>query len=107
MSIMRKIQIKQAALLLSLVYLFLSSHMMIGEGRHALENVHHASHAARHSSLICAWMCTASTSIHSANPNINQSFNPSFEKLAVSNEPFSKHLSVFYFHGRSPPVVLS
>jgi hypothetical protein len=105
--ILRKTQIKQTAILLTLLYLFLSSHILVGGEWHALEHARRTSHTARHASLICAWMCSASTSVHSANPNLDQSFNPSFENLAVSTEAFSNHLSVFYFYGRSPPVVLS
>jgi len=102
-----KNRIKHKALVLSLIYLFLSGYMMVGEERHGLEHLRHAGHAARHASLICSWLCAASTSIHSANPNINQSLNPFFENLAVSAGPISKRLSVFYFHGRSPPVASS
>ena len=102
-----KNQIKQRALVLSLVYLFLSGYMMVGEQRHAFEHVRHSGHAARHASLICSWMCSASTSVLSANPNLNQGLNPSFESLAVSAGPISKRFSVFYFHGRAPPVASS
>jgi hypothetical protein len=103
-----KTQIKQRALILSLVYLLLSGFMMVGEQQgHALEHVRRARNTVRHPSLICAWMCAASTSIHSANPNLRQRLNASFEDLVVSAEPFPSHLSVFYFHGRSPPVGLA
>ena len=102
-----KNQIKQRALVLSLVYLLFSGYMMVGDQGHALEHARRARHTVRHPSLICSWMCAASTSLRSANPNLGQRLNASFEDLVVSAGPFSSHLSVFYFHGRSPPVGLA
>jgi len=102
-----KSRIKQKALVLSIIYLFLSGYMMVGEQRHVFEHARRGNHTTRHASLTCSWMCATSASVDSANPSLNEGLNPSFEDLVASAEPFPVRLSVFYFHGRSPPVGLS
>jgi len=106
--ILKKTQIKQTAIFLTLVYFLASSHvyMMIGMGRHALEHVHHASHVAHHASSICAWMC-ALAAAHSTNTEFSQSFHLSFENRLVYSEPVFNDPTVFSFYIRPPPVTLS
>jgi hypothetical protein len=98
-----KNQVKQTAVLLSLVYLFLSSHMMIGGAGHALEHMRRTNSRPRHASFVCSWTCAASTSVQSANPSLSEKLNPTFEELIVSDKPSYDRLSIFYFQGRSPP----
>jgi len=106
MDITRKSQIKQTALLLTLVYFFLSSYMMIGVERHVLGHEHHAHHAAQHSSFICAWMCSASTFVHSTDQDLDQSSRFSFESLTGFIERFLSNLTIFSFFIRPPPIFL-
>ena len=106
MRTLKKTQIKQTALLLALVYFFLSSYMTIGVERHALEHQHHANHAARHASFICAWMCGASTFVHSTDQDLDQSFRLSFASLPGFIERFVRNLTIFSFHIRPPPISL-
>jgi len=107
--ILKKTQIKQTALLLTLAYFLLSSHvyMMTGMEENVSSHGHHAKHVAHHASSFCNWMCGASTFIHPANPSFSQNFDASFGNLATYVEPFSGNLSVFNFRDRSPPVSLS
>jgi len=106
MSTLKKTQIRQTALLLTLVYLFLSSYMMIGVERHALGHEHHANHSARHASVVCAWMCGASTFVHSTYQVLDQSSRLYFASLPGYIERFLSDLSGFSFHIRPPPSSL-
>jgi hypothetical protein len=101
--------LKKSALLLTLAYFLVSSHvyMMVGMEQDVSMHGHHAQHVAHHASSFCNWMCGASTFAHPANPSFSQNFNASFDNLAAYIEPFSYNLSVFYFRDRSPPVSLS
>lgn len=103
----RATTIKSTALLLTLVYLFLSGFMAVEAEQHALKHEHGADHAAHHSSLICDWMCAASSVVHSADPELTQQFIPSFVRTAVYVERFPNNLSIFSFHIRPPPVSVS
>jgi len=105
--ILKKTQIKQTALLLTLVFSLVSSYMVIGVERGVLGHEHHARHVAQHSASLCNWMCGASTFIHPVNPSFSQNSDAFFDNLAVYVEPFSGNLSVYNFRGRSPPVSLS
>ena len=103
----RKTQIRQTALLVTLVYLFLSSSVIIGAERHALKHQHNTDHAAQHASFICTWMCASSSFVHTSDPVLNQTAQPSVENLAVYNERFLNPLSIFSFRIRPPPNPLS
>jgi len=104
---MRKTQIKQTALALTLVYLFLSGFMTAGMQGHAPTHEHGSNHAAQHSSLICDWMCTASSFVHTSDQVLNQTTQPYSENLTAYHEYFLNPLSIFSFHIRPPPVSLS
>jgi hypothetical protein len=104
---MRKTQIKQTALVLTFVYLFLSGFMAVGMEGHAPTHEHGSNHAAQHSSLICDWMCTASSFVHSGSPSLNQSFGPSFEKPVIDSGRFLGTPFIFSFYIRPPPVSIS
>ncbi|MBI3609581.1 MAG: hypothetical protein HY204_02630 [Nitrospirae bacterium] len=104
---MRKTQIKQTALVLTLVYLFLSGFIMVGAGGHAAHHSDSADHAAQHASFICNWMCAASTFVQSANPRLSQRLTLSFENLAGYADGFYGIRSVISFYIRPPPVSVS
>jgi hypothetical protein len=104
---MRKTQIKQTALALTLVYLFLSGYMTTGMQGHAPTHEHGSNHAAQHSSLICDWMCTASSFVHTSDQVPNQTTQPFVENLPVHVGRFLNPLSIFSFHIRPPPIPLS
>ena len=61
---MPRVWIKQTALLFTLVYFFSIGLVMVRAEGHALRHEEHASHAKRHASFICAWMCAGSTFVH-------------------------------------------
>lgn len=98
----RKAPIKKTALLLVLVYLFLSGFVMIGAAEHAAEHGHGAKHTTQHASFICTWMCAASSFVHQADQNLSQSSNPPYESLTGYIERFASNSSIFSFHIRSP-----
>lgn len=103
----QKAQVKQkTALVVLLVYLLLTSLIMVRAERHALKHEHHGSHAAQHASFICTWMCAASTFVHSADQKVSQRLHPSFENLTLSIEFSLKDLSIFSFYIRPPPNAL-
>lgn len=104
---MRKSRIRQTALVLTLVYLFLSGFMTIGMEAHAPTHEHGPNHAAQHSSLVCDWMCAASAFVHASDPVLNQTAQPSIENLAVYHEHFLNPFSIFSYRIRPPPVSLS
>lgn len=103
----RETQLRPTALLLVLVYLFLTGFMAIGAVQHDLVHERHADHAKQHSSLACDWMCTASAFVHSADPTLTHSFNLSFESKVVYVEHFFASLSIFSLYIRPPPLPLS
>jgi len=103
----RNTQIKQTAIILTLVYFALSSMVMIQAGEHAAVHEHGTNHAKHHTSFICNWMCAASSVIHSSDLNVTQDVHPSFEKLTIHTESFLSNLSVFYVYIRPPPVFLA
>jgi hypothetical protein len=102
----QKRSIRQFALLLALVYLFSSGWMTLRTEGHILnhEAAHH--HGAQHASFVCAWMCAASTFVHSPDQRLSPSFHLSFEAPALSEERFHHAFSVFSFHIRPPPSSL-
>jgi hypothetical protein len=104
---MRKIEIRQTALLVTLVYLFLSGFMMVGAGGHAAEHGHDSHHSAQHASFTCTWMCASSSFVHTTDQVLNQTAQPYIENLAVYNERFLNPLSIFSFHIRPPPLSIS
>ena len=104
----QKTQIKPTALLLVLVYLFLSGFMTVGAVQHDLIHEHHADHAKQHASLVCDWMCTASIFVHSADERLSAGVRePSFERLTIYAEPVLGHHSEFSFYIRPPPDFLA
>ena len=103
----RKTQIKRTALLLVLVYLFLSGFMTVGAVQHDFNHGHNADHAKQHASLACDWMCTASAFVHPVGPTLTHSFNFSFESKVVYVEHFFTSLSIFSLYIRPPPFSLS
>jgi len=101
----QKTQIKRTALVLAMVYLFLSGFMAVGAGKQDVHRMHHAGHAKQHSTLFCHWMCSAATFVHSAELRVSDGVRePSFERPAVYAEPVLGHLSVFSFYIRPPPI---
>jgi len=103
----QKTQLKPTALLLALVYLFLSGSMTFGAVQHDLIHEHHADHSKQHTSLACDWMCTASAFVHSGHPPLTHSFQFSFERTVVRFENFFANLSIFSLYIRPPPLSLS
>jgi hypothetical protein len=103
-----KTQIKNTALFLALVYLFLSVFISVGAAKQGLHPMHHAGHARQHSTLFCHWMCAASNFVHSADQRVPAGVRePSFERPTLYAEPVLEHLSVFSFHIRPPPAFLA
>lgn len=100
----QRTKLKRTAILLFLVYLFLSSLMMIEGGRHAMEHGRAAHHAAQHASVTCAWMCTASTFIDSENQNLSQDPHLSVRNRTVFIERFIGAPTLFSYRIRPPPV---
>ena len=103
----QKALIKRIALLITLVYLFLSSLMMIEAGGHAQKHEHTAHHAAQHASFICTWMCAASTTLNTGDQSLIQSTHPSFETFPVSIERVFNNPSIFSYYIRPPPSSFS
>jgi hypothetical protein len=109
----KRLWIKQTALILIPVYLFLSGFMMIGMGEHALKHEshahdgRHARHPVQHSSLICSWMCAASTFAHSSDQGLDPRFTYTLLNRIVSGERIFSPLSIFSFHVRPPPFLPS
>lgn len=102
--ITRRTQIQPIALLITLVYFFLSGFMMVGTGEHAVTHGHGADHPAQHSTLICDWMCASASFVHASEPGLTQRFHPLFEKPAARAERFPNSLSIFSFYIRPPPI---
>jgi hypothetical protein len=103
----RKTQIRRTALLVTLIYLFLSGFMMVGTAGHASTHDHGTNHAGQHSSLVCDWMCAASAFVQTSDHVLNQTAQPAIENLAVYHERFLNPLSIFSFRIRPPPVSIS
>lgn len=104
----QKAQVKQkTALVVLLVYLLLTSLIMVRAERHALKHEHHGSHAAQHASFICTWMCAASTFVHTDNQKQREVGHLSFEHLVFYTEGLFTNLLIFSFHIRPPPALLS
>lgn len=100
--------LKRTALFVTLVYFSLTGLTMAGMERHALHHEdHHGNHAAQHASLICNWMCAASTYVHTSNQNRNNDFTPTPENLAPPVEGFIPHSPTFSFYIRPPPFLFS
>lgn len=103
----RNKRIKHTAQLLVLIYLFLSAFMTIGMERHALRHGRNPNHAAQHTTLICNWMCTASTFVHTPDQKLNSGFLPSIAKPHTLTEQLFHNISVLPHDARPPPLFLS
>jgi len=69
----RKEHIKQSALILTQVYLFLTSFMATGWEEHTLKHGHTSNHIAQHLSVIHAWMCLVSWKLELRMPRLLES----------------------------------
>ncbi len=103
----RKTPIQVTACILTLVYLFLSGFMAVGMEGHAPTHEHGSNHAAQHSSLICDWMCAASSFVQSGSPSLNQRFALSYEKPAIDSGSLFGTLFIFSSYIRPPPFPVS
>lgn len=97
---------KKTLLGLTLIYLLLSVSMTISVEKHLSEHGRHSHHAAQHASLICAWMCAASTFVHSADQTLSHRSKISIEKPVILGRPFFDNPFLFFFHIRPPPFSL-
>ncbi len=100
-------RIKHTAQVLVLTYLFLSAFMTVGMERHALRHGRNASHAAQHATLMCNWMCAASTFVHASDQNLNSGFIPSTARLSLFTEQLFHNITVLPYTARPPPFSLS
>jgi hypothetical protein len=99
-------RIKTTALLLTLIYLWLSGSIMIGAENHAVRHAHSANHSAQHSSFVCTWMCASSSFVHSSDHSLSRTPLPAEPNAAgIAQRPFDNR-SVFNFRTRPPPAVL-
>lgn len=101
---------KKTALGLTLIYFCLSFLMTISVERHLSEHGHHAEQKQRaghdhrvHASLACAWMCTASTFIHSDDRKPNPVALLSPESPIIDSGLLSSHSALFSNPIRPPP----
>lgn len=94
---------KRTAFLLLFVHLTLTGYMTIGIGGHLLKHGQATNHAMQHTSFVCAWMCTASSFVHTVVPQLDQIFYPFFE-LPVFNKERYKALSALPPSIRGPPL---
>ena len=99
----QKTQLKQTALLVALVYFALSFAVAVRAADHGQTHSHHANHAAQHASLICVWMCAASSFVHSADPYLTRSVEPSPENPPDRNPGGMSQITITSFHIRPPP----
>lgn len=99
--------IRLTARLIIVVYLFLSVAITTPVPCHTEEHHHSSGHAAQHLSFICTWMCAAATFIHSADPDLCQTFSPSPGNAVVSAGTSWSRPPVTSFHIRPPPFPLS
>ncbi|TAK03505.1 MAG: hypothetical protein EPO39_11950 [Candidatus Manganitrophaceae bacterium] len=104
---MSRVWIKQTAVLFTLVYLFSTGLIMVRAEGHALSHEEHEDHAKRHASFICAWMCAASTFVHTPEQTLDQRSTPYFENPIAKPEvpPRPQPLSADTI--RPPPFLLS
>lgn len=103
---MNKPWIKQIAILFTLVYLFLTGMIMVRTEGHALSHEEHSNHVKQHSSLICSWMCVASTYVHSPEQTLDWRSNPSPDLLIVVQEAPPRPQPFFTDTIRPPPLHL-
>jgi hypothetical protein len=101
----QKKRIKQTAQILVLIYLFLSAFMTVGMERHALKHGRNPNHATQHATLMCNWMCAASTFVHSSDQTLNRNFTPSIAKLSILSEQRFHTISNLPYTARPPPFV--
>ncbi len=98
---------QKVALFTTYIYLFLSVFVMFSVAQHILRHDSVSHHAAQHATLICSWMCAASTHVFSAHQNILEVSTPSFERLVFyANEIFTDS-SVLSYYIRPPPFLFS
>jgi hypothetical protein len=100
-------QIKRTAVLVAVVHLLLTASMGGASAEHFTRHGQSAHHSGQHSSLICAWMCVASSTVHTSPLVLNDNFLPYHVKTAVNYYPFLNPLSIFSSHIRPPPVSIA
>jgi len=103
----QKRRFKQTAQLLVLIYLVASAFMTVGIERHALKHGRNPNHAAQHATLMCNWMCAASTFVNASDQQLNNGFVPSIAKLSLLTEQLFHNISVLPHFARPPPFSLS
>lgn len=100
---MRRKGLRQTAFSLALLFLLSIGLMTVRAEEHSLNHEEGADHASRHSTPICAWMCSASTFVDSVEKNPTERFYPSHETPIVLTRPFFSRPPLFSFHIRPPP----
>jgi len=75
--------IRRSAFMIALVYLSMSTVMSLQLGGHALKHGQGSHHAKQHVSLVCTWMCAASTPLQSMRPPLEQARLAFYGKVAA------------------------
>lgn len=92
---------------LALAILFWSGLLVVPLSHNLLLHGSSPNHSAQHSSPFCAWMCAASSAIHSADSVPERSLfvagiRPEVEFRSISKKPFDEAPNI-----RPPPFILS
>jgi len=86
------------------VHLSLTVFLSVRIERHALQHRRHAAHAAQHSTVICSWVCSALTFVHSVPESLAFSLMPSFKRQSDLKRGFHAKGRDCSLYIRGPPV---
>ncbi len=74
---------------------------------HAMRHDRASDHSVQHANFICAWMCAASTHVHSSDLTQRQGFIPIVEAAGFYTENFFSNKPILALSIRPPPFILS
>ncbi len=95
--------LKKTVYLVVFIYLSLAFFMVMPMEQHAMTHGQSPDHAKEHGNLICAWMCTASSHVHSIAMAREQRFTPVFEIRIFAIQPYFQNKPLQALSIRPPP----
>ncbi len=94
---------KKIALTTILVYFSLSVFVMFTVGQHALRHGRIGHHSVQHATLLCTWMCAASTHVFTLQQQLPKTLVHFSELIVFHAERIFSNSPLFAFYIRPPP----
>ncbi|MFQ5597745.1 MAG: hypothetical protein ACE5GK_06805 [Nitrospiria bacterium] len=102
----RNRQTQEIAFTTTLIYLCMTAYMIFGVEGHALRHGKVSHHAAQHRTILCSWMCAASTHVYAADQKFQKVSIHFIETLVSYTEKMFSHPHLLAYFIRPPPFTL-